>query len=178
MIFTVPTKIINNQYFFKKSSTNPQWNINIPEISSVKRLMIMFRQCSINVASLSLQWTGLFFFMTTLMNHQCYQCVLDWGLVLLKLLALFRTQNKHVCQMSQKRSFLTVWTRWLDFDGVKKGQVWTGWKNRLEPVSIRIFSLSIRRFENKDFKSGGAGWKSFIDDVQQNKCCEKWFNWC
>ena len=71
------------------SSTNHQWNINVSRDKHIKNnidhlYLHRNHQCFINVASMSHRC--LFneqarFLMTTLMNHQCYHCVLDWGSV-------------------------------------------------------------------------------------------------
>ena len=77
----------NHQCFVEESSTNHQRNVNVSKISRVKTLMTINACIEIINVSLMLHRCGIIvslmnrpvFLMTTLMNHQCYQCVLDWG---------------------------------------------------------------------------------------------------
>ena len=82
-------------WFIDAPSMNHQWNnvespmknSYVSEISTLKTLKII-NVCTkiINVSSMLLGCRIVVsllnrpaFFITTLMNHQCYQCVLDWG---------------------------------------------------------------------------------------------------
>ena len=74
-------KIIN------ESSMKHQWNIDVSEMNTLKTLMIVNVWLEIINISLMLHWCRIVVslmntplsLMTTFMNHQCYQCVLDWG---------------------------------------------------------------------------------------------------
>ena len=121
-IFTVSLMFLRR--IIQESSGKQQWNINVSETSTFKRLMIisvcretinvsfMFHRCRIVVSLMN----RLVFLMATLRNHQCYHFVLDWG----SSVFASKNQKKSKANIAKLQFSITTYFRtfnWIRRDG-------------------------------------------------------------